>query len=79
MADCNTCHRFGQWWEWQEISAVTGRPIRVLRRSFCAVRPLQVPAYAVHHICTECIGGIASCCDGAGAAQPEPRRLSDAT
>jgi hypothetical protein len=24
--------------------------------------------------CTECIGGVASCCDGAGSAQPEPRR-----
>jgi hypothetical protein len=26
--------------------------------------PLLVP-------CTECIGGVASCCDGAGSAQPE--------
>jgi hypothetical protein len=27
--------------------------------------------------CMECIGSIASCCDGAGAAQPEPQGAGD--
>ncbi len=26
--------------------------------------------------CPDCIGGIASCCDGAGSQQPEPKRLA---
>jgi hypothetical protein len=62
---CNTCHGFHQWWEWQQSPGT-------LRRSFSHQRPADVPATAVYRVCPDCIGGVASCCDGAGASQPEP-------
>jgi hypothetical protein len=63
---CNTCHGFGQWWEW-----MVGK---TQRRSFCIDgRPRDVPSTARHVVCTDCMGGISSCCDGAVEAQQSER------
>lgn len=57
---CSACHGDHGWW----IDMVTGR--RIARKAAEAV------AYVRWHECPDCIGGVSSCCDAAGSAQPEP-------
>ena len=37
------------------------------------VKPTERPR-VIEEPCPDCIGGITSCCDAAGSAQPEPER-----
>jgi hypothetical protein len=64
MADCASCHGFGQWWEWKTSRGVS-------RKSFTRSPPRDLPAWAAHVICPDCqAGGTQHCCDGL-QAQPE--------
>jgi hypothetical protein len=63
MAQCPACHNSGR----------RLNPALILETSIFGKRvhnPLGLPLFVT---CTECVGGIASCCDAAGSAQPEPR------
>ena len=59
---CETCQGKHGWW---------------LDAAGCRI-PDHAPVWMFAHAavtwreCNDCIGGIASCCDGAGSTQPEP-------
>jgi hypothetical protein len=55
---CETCHGKHGWWV-----NLAGRRIDVL---------LETDLPVTWRECPDCIGGIASCCDGGGSVQPEP-------
>jgi hypothetical protein len=62
MASCPACHNSGR----------RLNPALILEISIFGKRvhnPRGLPLFVT---CTECIGGVASCCDAAGSAQPEP-------
>jgi hypothetical protein len=61
MAVCPACHNSGR---------RLNPALAIERHAFGAEvhNPGALPLFVT---CTECIGGVASCCDAAGSAQPE--------
>ena len=56
---CETCNGNGGWWVDWRLNRATD---------------VHLNCDAAWLLCHDCIGGVSSCCDSAGSAQPEPAR-----